>query len=74
MIPILSYIEHTLIFHNLVKNSTIEFMFSLQYYVATTIALTLLDQWKFYQLFGIGGTKFWHKNLADMINWQNRIA
>ena len=44
MIPILSYIEHTLIFHNLVKNSTIEFMFSLQYYVATTIALTLLDQ------------------------------
>ena len=44
MIPILSYIEHTLIFHNFVKNSTIEFMFSLQYYVATTIALTLLDQ------------------------------
>ena len=34
---------NTLIFHNLIKNSTIEFMFSLQCYVATTIALTLLD-------------------------------
>lgn len=35
---------NTLIFHNLIKNSTIEFMFSLQCDVATTIALTLLDQ------------------------------